>query len=150
VAFSRGQPKRDYRRLTRSFHRRLRSRDRATRRAAAKKWWGWESALSHLRPTVDRTPATTAEDLSRLETHYFAHDGFVRSSALLAAARQIPRTVPVWIIQGRYDMVCPADSAYMLHEAIPHSRLVVVPDAGHASSEPGIARALRLAVGEAL
>ena len=150
TAFSRGQPKRDYKRLTRSFHRRLRSRDRTTRRAAAKTWWGWEAALSHLRPVTDRTPAAQAEDLARLETHYFAHDGFVRSSALLAAARRIPRTVPVWIIQGRYDMVCPVASAFALHEAIPHSRLIVVPDAGHAASEPGIARALRLAVRDVL
>ena len=150
VTFARGQPQRNYRRLTRSFHRRLRSRDRTTRRRAAKQWWGWESALSHLRPVTDTTPAAKAEDIARLETHYFAHDGFVRSSALLAAARRIPRSVPVWIIQGRYDMVCPVASAYALHEAISHSRLVVVPDAGHAASEPGIARALRAAVREAL
>lgn len=150
AAFSRGQPKKDYKRLTRSFHRRLRSRDRTTRRRAAKQWWGWEAALSHLRPVTDRTPAAQAEDLARLETHYFAHDGFVRSSALLAAARRIPASVPVWIIQGRYDMVCPVASAFALHEAIPHSRLIVVPDAGHAASEPGIARALRAAVREVL
>jgi proline iminopeptidase len=150
AAFARGQPQRNYRRLTRSFHRRLRSRDRTTRRRAAQQWWGWESALSHLRPVTDRTPPRVAEDLSRLETHYFAHDGFVRSAALLAAARRIPRTVPVWIIHGRYDMVCPVASAYLLHEAIPHSRLVVVPDAGHAASEPWIARALKRAVREVL
>lgn len=148
AAFTRGHPQRNYRRLTRSFHRRLRSRDRTTRRRAAQQWWGWESALSHLRPVTDTTPAIKAEDIARLETHYFAHDGFVRSSALLAAARRIPSSVPVWIIQGRYDMVCPVASAYALHEAIPHSRLVVVPDAGHAASEPGIVRALKRAVEE--
>jgi proline iminopeptidase len=142
-------PQRNYKRLTRSYYRRLRSRDRTTRRRAAKQWWGWESALSHLRPVSDRTPAATAEDLARLETHYFSHDGFVRSADLLAAARGIPASTPVWIIHGRYDMVCPVASAVALHEAIPHSRLVIVPDAGHAASEPGIARALRAAVREA-
>jgi proline iminopeptidase len=142
-------PQRNYKRLTRSYYRRLRSRDRTTRRRAAKQWWGWESALSHLRPVSDRTPAATAEDLARLETHYFSHDGFVRSVDLLAAARGIPASTPVWIIHGRYDMVCPVASAVALHEAIPHSRLVIVPDAGHAASEPGIARALRAAVREA-
>jgi proline iminopeptidase len=142
-------PQKNYRRLTRSYYRRLRSRDRTTRRRAAARWWGWESALSHLRPVPDRTPAARVEDLARLETHYFSHDGWVHTDQLLAAARRIPATVPVWIIHGRYDMVCPVASAVALHEAIPHSRLTIVPDAGHAASEPGIARALRRAVGEA-
>lgn len=139
-------PQRSYRRLTRTYHMRLASRDRRTRRRAAKQWWGWESALSHLRPVRDRTPATRVEDLARLETHYFSHDGFVRSADLLAAARRIPATVPVWIVHGRYDMVCPVSSAIALHQAIPHSRLTIVPDAGHAASEPGIAAALHDAV----
>lgn len=146
AAFTEGErlPQRSYRRLTRAYHRRLRSHDRETRRRAAKQWWGWESALSHLRPVRDRTPAARVEDLARLETHYFSHDGFVAD--LLAAARRIPATVPVWIVHGRYDMVCPVSSAIALHRAIPHSRLMIVPDAGHASSEPGIAAALREAV----
>jgi proline iminopeptidase len=99
-----------------------------------------------LRPRRDNTPAATALDLAQLETHYFSHDGFVRSAALLRAARRIPRSVPVWIVQGRYDMVCPMASATALHRAVPHSHLVIVLDAGHASSEPGIAAALKEAV----
>lgn len=146
AAFSKGLPQRSYRRLTRTFARRLRSHDRQTRRAAAKQWWGWESVLSHLRPMPDRTPVSKVEDIARLETHYFSHDGFVSSASLLAAARRIPASVPVWIVHGRYDMVCPVSSAITLHAAIPHSRLVIVPDAGHAASEPGIERALRRAV----
>ncbi|HHQ41814.1 MAG TPA: prolyl aminopeptidase, partial [Chromatiales bacterium] len=43
---------------------------------------------------------------------------------------------------GRYDVVCPVEQAFALHEAWPGSELVVVPDAGHAASEPGIAAAL--------
>jgi proline iminopeptidase len=139
-------PTRNYRRLTRSYARRLRSRDRRTQRRAAARWWGWESALSFLRPRRDDTSPAEAADLARLETHYFMHDGFVRSSTLLAAARRIPPSVPVWIVQGRYDMVCPVASAAALHATIPHSRLVIVPDAGHAASEPGIAVALKEAV----
>jgi proline iminopeptidase len=143
-----GSDQRNYRRLTRTFHRRLRSRDRATRRRAARQWWGWESALSFLRPRPDDTPAAKAEDLARLETHYFAHDAWLRPGALLAAARRIPASVPIRIVQGRYDMVCPVASAVALHRAIPHSLLTIVPDAGHAASEPGIAAALKAAVRE--
>jgi len=44
--------------------------------------------------------------------------------------------------EGRYDVVCPMDSAWALHRAWPEARLVVVADAGHAASEPGTAAAL--------
>jgi proline iminopeptidase len=50
--------------------------------------------------------------------------------------------LPSVIVQGRYDVVCPATSAWALHRAWPGSRLVVVPDAGHSIKEPGIRSAL--------
>ena len=42
------------------------------------------------------------------------------------------------IVQGRYDVVCPATSALALHRAWPDSRLEIVDDAGHSAMEPGI------------
>jgi hypothetical protein len=38
------------------------------------------------------------------------------------------------IIQGRYDMVCPPQTAHDLHEAWPESRLYWIPDAGHSAT----------------
>ena len=46
--------------------------------------------------------------------------------------------IPAVIVQGRYDMVCPMVSAWELHQAWPEAELIVVPDAGHSMSEPGI------------
>ena len=46
------------------------------------------------------------------------------------------------IVQGRYDVVCPATSAYELHQAVPHSNLTIIPDAGHSMGEVGIAKQL--------
>ena len=46
------------------------------------------------------------------------------------------------IVQGRYDVVCPAASAWALHKRWPKSKLVIVPDAGHSIKEPGILSAL--------
>ena len=40
-------------------------------------------------------------------------------------------------MQGRYDVVCPMESAWALHRAWPEADFRVVPDAGHAASEPG-------------
>ena len=47
------------------------------------------------------------------------------------------RNIPAVIVQGRYDVVCPAVSAWELSQAWPEAALRIVPDAGHAAFEPG-------------
>ena len=54
--------------------------------------------------------------------------------------------IPAEIVQGRYDMICPARTAFELAAAWPAARLTIVPDAGHSALEPGIRRALVAAV----
>jgi len=49
------------------------------------------------------------------------------------------------IVQGRYDVCTPAMTAWDLHRAWPEADFVMIPDAAHAASEPGIAAALRAA-----
>jgi proline iminopeptidase len=132
--------------LMKAYHRRLTSRDPAVRRRAARAWSLWEGATSTLRPdpaalrTMGR--ARFAEAFARIEAHYFVHGGFLkRDDQLLREVRRI-RHIPATIVQGRYDVVCPIRSAWDLHRAWPEARLVVVPDAGHSMTEPGIRRAL--------
>ena len=50
--------------------------------------------------------------------------------------------MPVEIVQGRYDMVCPPKTAYELKQQLPHSELIIIPDAGHSASEDGTLSAL--------
>jgi proline iminopeptidase len=79
--------------------------------------------------------------VGRLEAHYFAHDAFLSDDQLIRDVDRI-RHLPAVIIQGRYDVVCPALSAWRLHEAWPEASFQMIEDAGHAAFEPGIARAL--------
>jgi proline iminopeptidase len=131
--------------------RRFRSLFRSRTRRAVDAWYRWEAQLSQLRPPkTDRSTPKEREELAVLEAHYFSHDAWLRPGQLLAAARRIPRSVPVHIVQGRYDLVCPAASAVELHRAVPHSHLQIVDDAGHSSGEPGIAAGLKAAVKELL
>jgi len=51
-------------------------------------------------------------------------------------------SIPTVIVQGRYDVVCPARSAWELHQVLPNSTLTIVPDAGHSMGEVSIAREL--------
>ena len=52
------------------------------------------------------------------------------------------KDIPVVIIQGRYDMICPPVTADLVHRSLPLSKLIIIKDAGHAMSELGISEAL--------
>lgn len=120
-------------------------RNRKTRHRAVSAWYTWEAHLSTLRPKVTKSTFKEREELAVLEAHYFYRNAWIRPGQLLAAARRIPRSVPVYIVQGRYDLVCPAASAFALARAVRHSQLRIVEDAGHSAGEPGIAAGLRAA-----
>jgi proline iminopeptidase len=64
-----------------------------------------------------------------------------RDAQLLEDVGRI-RHIPAVIVQGRYDVVCPMESAWALHRAWPEAEFTIVPDAGHSMHEPGITRAL--------
>lgn len=61
------------------------------------------------------------------------HSQLIEEATLLERLK-----IPGVIVQGRYDMVCPAYSAWDLHKQWPSSELVLIPDAGHSANEPGI------------
>ncbi|SFF52899.1 prolyl aminopeptidase Serine peptidase. MEROPS family S33 [Fontimonas thermophila] len=128
--------------LVKAYYRRLTSPDPAERIAAARAWSVWEGTTSKLFPSADMAARfgedRFAEAFARIECHYFIHKGFFdRDDYLLAHVHRI-RQIPAVIIQGRYDVVCPMKSAWDLHRAWPEADFIVVPDAGHAASEPGI------------
>ncbi len=50
--------------------------------------------------------------------------------------------IPGVIVQGRYDMLTPVTTAWDLHKAWPKADFRLVPDAGHAQTEPGIVHEL--------
>jgi proline iminopeptidase len=129
-----------------AYYRRLTSPDGAVRREAAKAWSVWEASTSRLLPDPKLVERFSGDDFAdafaRIECHYFVHGAFLRTDTqLLDDATRIAQ-LPGVIVQGRYDVVCPATSAWALHKRWPGSRLVLVPDAGHSMKEPGIASAL--------
>ena len=134
--------------LIQAYYRRLTSEDADVRRAAAKEWTRWEMATSRLFP--DPEYLDKAEDLdfavafARIECHYFINAIFVEEAYILNNVDVIQH-IPTTIVQGRYDVVCPPRSAWELHQALPNSQLVMVPDAGHSMGEVSIARELVVA-----
>ena len=132
--------------LMRAYYKRLTSRDRAVRLRAARAWSVWEGSTSKLFTDLELVKkfggGKFADAFARIEAHYFVNRGFLeRDDQLLRGLKRI-RRIPAVIVQGRYDVVCPIRSAWDLHRAWPEAELQVVPDAGHAASEPGILRRL--------
>ncbi|MEF3194120.1 MAG: prolyl aminopeptidase, partial [Halothiobacillaceae bacterium] len=82
-----------------------------------------------------------ALSLARIENHYFVNHAFLEPDQLCRDAGRLA-DIPGIIIHGRYDMVCPIEQAFALADAWPQARLNIIPDAGHAASEPGIVDAL--------
>jgi proline iminopeptidase len=128
--------------LIAAYHRRLTGTDAAVRLQAARAWSQWEAATSKLLPDEQMIRSwgedRFAEAIARIECHYFVNHGFFgHPDQLLDGVARI-RRIPAVIVQGRYDVVCPMASAWDLHRRWPEAELQVVPDAGHAASEPGI------------
>lgn len=131
--------------LLQAYVKRLFSDDPAQNLQAARTWSRYEGSCVHLLPhpeVVDQFGSdAVATGLARLEAHYFNHGAFLSDDQLVRNVGRI-RHLPAVIIQGRYDVVCPARSAWRLHQAWPEASFQMIDDAGHAAFEPGIASAL--------
>lgn len=129
-----------------AYHARLTSDDEQVRLAAAQTWSVWEGATSTLVP--EPASIDTFEDphfalsFARIENHYFVNRGFFEvDDQLLRDAHRI-RHIPGVIVHGRYDVVCPVQNAWDLHQAWPEAKLVITPASGHSAFESENASAL--------
>ncbi|HFC91657.1 MAG TPA: prolyl aminopeptidase [Leucothrix mucor] len=131
--------------LLHAYHKRLTGDNEIARMQAAKAWSLWEARVATLRPHTRLlehfSNPHTALSLATLEAHYFVNNGFLEEGQLLGNAGRLA-DIPCYIIHGRYDMICPVEQAYGLHQQLPLSELFIVQEAGHAASESGIRAAL--------
>jgi proline iminopeptidase len=128
--------------LLTAYYQRLTSPDAQIRLEAARAWSIWEGSTSRLFPDLDLKQRfgidAFAEAFARIECHYFINKGFIDPEDKLLLNIDRIRKIPAVIVQGRYDVVCPMISAWELHRAWPEAEFIVVADAGHSMSEPGI------------
>jgi len=128
-----------------NFYRRIADPDPQVHRSAARAWSVYEGACATLLPSPETVAAfaddTMALGLARMETHYFVNRCFLEEGQLLRDLGRI-RHLPAVIVQGRYDVICPLESAQELADAWSEADFRIVPDAGHSAMEPGIKRVL--------
>jgi len=131
--------------LLHAYRRILTGDDRARQVAAAKAWSVWEGETIRLMPDATLSATHEADDFAlafaRIENHYFVHGGWLEEGQLIRDAGKLAG-IPGVIVQGRYDMACPAETAWALHRAWPQARFEMIEGAGHAFNEPGILDAL--------
>ena len=126
--------------LVNSYYRRLIDEDPETHGPAAAAWNQYESQCSTFRhKPLERAlgDGRAVLALARIEAHYFVNRLFLEENEILSNLDRIP-DIPITIIQGRYDMICPIISAKLLADSRPGIVLNIIDDAGHSAMEPGI------------
>ncbi len=129
----------------------LQSEDPAVREQYARAWARYEGKVAFL-----EIPDQVIENFlnnwktyafSLLESYYMANHCFLEEGQLLQNADKL-KDIPIILVNGRYDVICPPITAYRLHQKLPRSKLIIVEKAGHSAVEPGIQRELLLAARE--
>ncbi len=125
--------------MVEAYYKRLTSENKEVRRKAAKAWSSWEGGTSKL--LIDKklqdgfAEEKFADAFARIECHYFINKGFFNETNYLINNIHKIRHIPGIIIQGRYDLVCPMQSAFELHRAWPEADFIVCPESGHSAME---------------
>jgi proline iminopeptidase len=124
---------------TQSAYQMLIGDDKVLAQKVATAWSIWEIRCCTLLPDQDFVDAATNEyhawTLARHEAHYMVNNCFLTDNQILKDCEHI-KDIPTTIVHGRYDIVCPADNAWLLHQALAKSTLIYSDASGHASIEP--------------
>ncbi len=138
-------PKNERGDLIKSFYKYLTSSNKELRKRAAHAWTKWELSTSHLIKKefkIESNSKNTFSDaFARIECHYFINKIFLEDNFILKNIDLI-KEIPIKIVQGRYDIVCPVRSAWDLNSKLNKSELFIIDDAGHSMSEKGITKKL--------
>ncbi len=133
-----------------AYYKLLNGDDINLRDKAASHWVEYECACArHTRTDEHRLSDKQGNNLAiaRIEAHYFIKNQFTPNNKLILNAHKL-KDIKIIIVQGRYDIICPIKTAYELQQEIPHAKMVIVADAGHASSDPAMQLALLQATEE--
>ena len=123
----------------------IQSSDSTISKKTAKAWAWYESKIAFLNMPDQQLEMILGRwpffAFSLIENYYMANNCFLKEGELLHNANKIA-DIPIIMVNGRYDVICPPITAYKLHQKLPKSKLWIIETAGHVSSEPGIEAAL--------
>ena len=89
---------------------------------------------------------SAALTMARIEAHYFVNNCFMPTNHIINNIKFIAH-LPVIIVQGRHDVICPPFTAFKLAKKWGNkAQLEIIDVAGHSTFERGIAQALMAAL----
>ena len=139
-------PENERNQMIQSYYKRLTSNNKNKRIESAKAWSKWEASTSKLIQTEKSLHSfdddKIAEAFARIECHYFINKGFFETDSWLLDNVYKIKTISTYIVQGRYDVVCPMTSAWELHKKLPNAKFDIIQDCGHSMLEIGIQKKL--------
>ena len=139
IKFTKDIPNEEHGDFLEAYHTRIHSSDDNESKKFSKLWAEWEGCCSTLLPSkqVVKQFSDCAVSLSKIETHYFKNNSFIHENQILENIKKI-KHLKTFIVHGRYDVVCPINQAYDLHQVHQNSELFIIDDAGHSLLENGI------------
>lgn len=128
----------------------LKQQDETIKQEAAAALARWEKLNSTLIPPEEKTLAASVSQtgvvMGTTEITYMANKFFLSDNQILENANKIEH-IPVYIIQGRYDLVCPRSQALELKKVLKKVKYFEA-IAGHSVKEPDIVHYLLTATDE--
>ncbi len=132
----------DQKDLVSAYYKQLTSSNKNIQRLAANAWNAWDANALQLLPPKEAqsTENDWAIQHALLECHYFVNRCFLEKDDQLLENIGRIRHIPTTIIHGRYDLICPVETAWLLHNSFPEAEFIVVPDAAHSAKEASNAK----------
>jgi len=106
--------------------------DQDVAKRAAQQWQAWSGQVALGNDYLESMESVSEQMLRqvKMELSYAIHDYFIRENQILENCAAL-QSIPTIIIHGRNDLTCPIEAGWRLHQALPQSRYVVLPNAGH-------------------
>ena len=124
------------------YYEKLNSENEEEKIHAAQCWSVWEASISKLIPSseliADFEEINKAISISKIECHYFINNFFGKSENFILENVETIENIPCFIVNGRYDIVCPIISAWELKSKLRNCEFVIAPTSGHSTSEEEI------------
>ena len=119
---------------------------------AAQIWEKYERTLSILTPKTIKKEMFNKIKLIKilpnspfLEWYYTKNNFFLKNNEIIKNLKRIKK-IPTIIIQGRYDLICPPKSAFLISKNMSNCEIKIIKDSGHSASEPEIKKNILKAI----
>ena len=84
---------------------------------------------------------------AKIENYYMTNRCFFEDNQIMNEIDKL-KDIPIIMVNGRYDVICPPITAYLIHSRLPKSKLIIAESSGHWMGEKPIEKELLKAMME--